>query len=119
MKPEAQQIAIAEGCGWKMDANGWINPKGQRSEYNEVLDVSYRAVPVPPPDYLKDLNAMHEAEKTLTQEQQSTYYREALKVVTGSGMFSIMHQNTRAIVSATAEQRAEAFLRAIGKWVDE
>lgn len=108
MKPEAQQIAIAEECGWKMDANGWINPKGQRSEYNEALDVSYRVVPVPPPDYLNDRNAMWDAAEAAGE---ATIKAMRFWLFQICGEMKAHH--------ATAAQEAEAFLRAKGKLVDE
>lgn len=57
-----------------------------------------------------DLNAMHEAEEWLsTQTDLIGEYCEALgKVVDCACTWELIH--------ATAEQRAEAFLRAIGKW---
>ena len=53
-------------------------------------------------DYLNDLNAMHEAEKTLNYDQLDNYYFEMAK-----RMVRPYH--------ATAAQRAEAFLHTIGK----
>jgi hypothetical protein len=55
------------------------------------------------PDYCNDLNAMHEAEKTLTSAQLLDYV--AL-------LFDATYESTLA----TARQRAEAFLRTLGKW---
>ena len=94
MNKEAQRIAIAEACGWKplfisCDLNG--NPfPGQ--------DV--------PPDYLNDLNAMHEAEKVLTIEQQRHYAEELGRSYDGS----FLH------VTASADQRAKALLKALNLW---
>jgi hypothetical protein len=64
---------------------------------------------IPIPNYLNDLNAMHEAEKVLTQAQDYDYRTVTLPKVCkdGSGMIAL---------TATAAQRAEAFLRTIGKW---
>ena len=64
----------------------------------------------PVPDYLNDLNAMHEAEKVLTVQQR------------GEMTLNIMHSNCDGYwpqLHATAQQRAEAFLRTIGKWSDQ
>jgi hypothetical protein len=58
------------------------------------------------PNYCNDLNAMHEVEGTLSDAVFERYYL-ALYDSTGS---------TRWPVSATARQRAEAFLRTLGKW---
>jgi hypothetical protein len=58
------------------------------------------------PDWCNDLNAMHEAEKMLTQDQREIFYPKQL----GAWV------TPTTIVYATARQRAEAFLRALGKW---
>jgi len=61
------------------------------------------------PDYCNDLNAMHEAEKMLTDEQCvfiRVHLRERLET----------HAASRYTWHATARQRAEAFLRTLGKW---
>jgi hypothetical protein len=101
MKPEQQRIAIAEACGWKP------NPF--------QMDMRGQVFPQSPPDYLNDLNAMHEAEKVLTEEQRIAYsdctYDIALKAQKEIGKWRW--------ISLTAAQRAEAFLRTIGKWEDD
>ena len=102
MNPEKQRIAIAEACGWKPDKRGlgWLSPHGYYS---------------PEPDYLNDLNAMHEAEKVLTDEQDLEY-SEALEQVVEGRYLTNNSEDMRRLRSATASQRAEAFLRTIGKW---
>jgi hypothetical protein len=109
MKPEKQRIAIAEACGWKMHDHpdclakkeGWVsrgwetwvmNPSGLLVFKHDI------------PNYLNDLNAMHKAENlVLRSAQQRRDYADALDDGNG-GHF------------ATSAQRAEAFLRTIGKW---
>lgn len=96
MTPEAQRIAIAEACGhgdYGTRMNGW------RDE--EIAGL---------PDYLNDLNAMHEAEKALLKiDDFCGYWETYSNVLTAKmGCMDIFH--------ATAAQRAEAFLRTIGKW---
>lgn len=54
-------------------------------------------------DFCSDLNAMHEAEKLMDEEQWQDYVEYI-----GGTWQEAMH--------ATARQRAEAFLRTIGKW---
>ena len=61
------------------------------------------------PDYLTDLNAMHEAEKALGLAYDR-WTRE---------LRAICERDRRCIESAKASQRAEAFLRTIGKWEEE
>jgi len=62
-----------------------------------------------PPDYCRDLNAMHEAEKILftTNNWDACAYEAALQKETTSWAWH-----------STAKQRAEAFLKTIGKWKD-
>ncbi len=88
MNPEKQRIAIAQACGKLCAFSGM-------------------------PDYLNDLNAMHEAGKCLTREQQSRYH-SALITLIGTGP-----DPDQLIVCATAAQRAEAFLKTIRKWEEE
>lgn len=95
MIPEQQRIAIAEACGWHTIAfnRGWV----------KVGDGETQAMI---PDYLNNLNAMHEAENVLTADQWYEYDR-------------LMPLRDPQKMHATAAQRAEAFLRAIGKWVEQ
>lgn len=105
-------IAIAEACGWEKQvcAEIWWNPqKGKYATVNEL------------PSYTIDLNAMHEAEKELKWEQRKQYH-DILADVAG---FSYCEADTQEetelnwncrICHATTSQRAEAFLRTIGKW---
>ncbi len=73
------------------------------------------------PDYLSDLNAMHEAEKRFGDSSHDAHrYLDALMAVV-SREEPDPSTNVAAvffIVNATAAQRAEAFLRCIGKWVE-
>ena len=54
-------------------------------------------------DYCTDLNAMHEAEKTLRGGEWDTYV-------------DLLADTWIEVAHATARQRAEAFLKTIGKW---
>jgi hypothetical protein len=94
MKPEQQRIAIAEACGWKC------------SEYSHELG---QLVAQFIPDYLNDLNAMHQAEEVLFNQFNTigeAYWR------------NLSHVEPHPIY-ATAAQRAEAFLKTVGKWEEE
>lgn len=106
MKTEAQRIAIAEACGWTRrkttlpdNVQNWNDPHGNFSNESQI------------PDYLNDLNAMHEAEKVLTEEQQFEFSDWLRKIAPGMSGPVFWRQ-----VHATAAQRAEAFLRALGKY---
>lgn len=124
MTPEAQRLAIAEACGYKRvqfvrAGNSFLeHPDRPASHYKgERMKRPTGALVFPGPchvpDYLFDLNAMHEAEKVLT-EQQWTDYIEQLKTLLRA------HTNTygsvKKKVHATAAQRAEAFLRTLNLW---
>lgn len=114
MSPEAQRIAIAEACGiddirnsepWALwDNEPRIRLVGDINHYTEEI-----------PYYLNDLNAMHEAERTLLFSERKRF-RGILQVVMvkeiGPGVLAAIEE----CVHATAAQRAEAFLRTIGKW---
>jgi hypothetical protein len=58
------------------------------------------------PDFCEDLNAMHEAEKTLNEDQLCKMARY------------IERNDIRWYFRATARERAEAFLCALDKWED-
>jgi len=109
MTPEQQRIKIAEACGWEM-ASGTMRgqPVGiHPDEIDSATCFDYRMIP----DYLNALNAMHEAEKTLSENDQQKYL----------DILADAPRNDRYLtwadsVFATAAQRAEAFLRATGMW---
>lgn len=107
MTPEAQRIAIAEACGWtkcertRSAMRIWVKDQ-RRFAYLEKL-----------PDYLNDLNAMHEAEKTIDPDEYANYeqqLRNTYPVCMGGGFH---------LLNATASQRACAFLKTLNLWKDE
>lgn len=75
---------------------------------------------VSPPDYLNDLNAMHEAEKVLNWDQQKVFISHLLGLEgrNGDALWTLAWDSAWLCSHATAAQRAEAFLRVIGRWVD-
>ena len=92
--------AIAEACGRERNPDGcWYPDNGLR--------VGTQAIP----DYCTDLNAMHEAENVLTDDQFKwyTYWVEKLMPET----------KYRCYLCATARHRAEAFVRSMGKWATD
>jgi hypothetical protein len=108
MTPEKQRIAIAQACGWTnvkhegitvgiWSDNGWI------------------------PQYLKDLNAMHKAEKVLWDTGKAMEFTNQLVGIVCSARGFRWDKGTSddhlmCLSHATAAERAEAFLRTIGKW---
>lgn len=99
--------AIAEACGWTNihDSGPWHNHKlwGYPPELPGQGGNAYKYIP----DYCNDLNAMHEAEMIFTPESKHWMYYALLDDMCGSSFKAIR---------ATARQRAEAFLRTVGKW---
>ena len=124
MTPEEQRIAIAEACGWTCcGCVEGCTPHGLSPSFS-VHDYSFKevmAMEVPIgdlPDYLNDLNAMHEAEKLLTEDQISNYgsFLKGKDNETVS-LYAPEHREIAKVAMATAAQRAEAFLRTIDKWI--
>ena len=71
------------------------------------------------PDYLNDLNAMHEAEEMLpSQDAQYGFCQWCMKLAAPNRSTGF-RENTWLATHATAAQRAEAFLKTIDKWVED
>jgi len=104
MNPEQQRIAIAEAVGkWH---SGWPH------EYMNQAD-RLRHIP----DYLNDLNAMHEAVSIFDYDQADEFEDHLCDICKRLNDEKENPAPWRfAVVNATASQRAEAFLRTIGKW---
>ena len=118
MSPENQRIAIAKACGWKTFEDSenypspkvWTDPGGRARCWSDI------------PDYLNDLNAMHEAEKTLTPDQQDGYQNGLGNLVAGQPFETYNHWSNVGcafVCHATAPQRAEAFLKTLGLWTED
>lgn len=104
MTQEQQRIKIAEACGWKrhplqMNKNFWIHfPSEKQARDDSDL-----------PDYLNDLNAMHDVEiDYIIPNGLWDDYVTHLK--------NLMKDGKRFWGQATAGQRAEAFLRTLNLW---
>ena len=101
MTDQEINVAIAEACGWvkhREIEDGhwiWVHPITKLICGQPLI-----------PNYATDLNAMHEAEEILFGIQCENYAR----LLTGVGLLFY------PAAHATARQRAEAFLRTIGKW---
>jgi hypothetical protein len=103
MTPDQQRTALALACTERLrqvhgrwqyfDGTYWFNCKQN--------------------DPLNDLNAMHEAEKVLAPEQVETYWLELWLVVKPQDSVVINSKAIKYLASATASQRAEAFLRTL------
>lgn len=117
------RIKIAEACGWYQSSVYRLGENGKRIYY--WRRVEHRGSSDPRkrerlylPNYPNDLNAMAEAEARLTEKERLRYLVKLVSVV-GRGRDSNIAGNINAAVFATAAQRAEAFLRTLGKWTDD
>lgn len=104
MTEKEQRIAIATACGytsWVKDGKPTRLFSREAERKKHWLDLTEL------PDYLNDLNAMHEAEKVLDTlaENGSSRYRDIL-----CGMLGWWWGH------ASAAQRAEAFLKTLDLW---
>ena len=114
MNEEAQRRAIAEACGWDFDpleAQEW----GSRGTWCKSPDNDELWFHCHVPDYLHDLNAMHDAWSALTMPQKANF-AVGLNKLTGleNNICGWIH-----LIGATAPQRAEAFLRTLGLWAED
>lgn len=109
MTNEQINIAIAEACGWYEEDN--------ESEICWTLDeLTYCLHEDELPDYCNDLNAMHEAEETLDLQKAGVFAEQLRVTVYRTTRLPHVDSGSFAHVHATASQRAEAFLKTIGKW---
>lgn len=108
MTDEQINIKIAKLCGWteiepctccKWQSRGF-RPEG--SQHKKHL-----------PNYTADLNACHEFEKAMTDEDHACFRKQLGEVVGDVPYFC------RKFTSATARQRCEAFLRVHGQWEEQ
>lgn len=111
MSPEAQRIAIAELCGWYIITDDEDEVAGAVWSLRAPSDTTHYPWHrygadcwLDGPDYLNDLNAMHEAEKTLSSGQRQAYALHLARLC------------DRSTWHAIAAQRAEAFLRTLDLW---
>lgn len=120
MTPAEINRAIAEHLGWVRtrigiqaqndpEPRGWRSPKG--AEWLRC------------PNYHGSLDAMAEAEKALDMSEQGAY-GERLRILSGNvgergGHFTPNGFGCFALAHLTAPQRAEAFLRTVGKWKEQ
>jgi hypothetical protein len=85
----------------------WTPPRDSKqfAENWGKLELDY------PPDYCNNLNAMHEAEELLSNEQLQTYFDVLRPVVE-----STAKPGRGYVFTAKASQRAKAFVITIEKW---
>jgi hypothetical protein len=101
MNPKIQRIALGF-------IGGWTHPNGSKSE--QWLDPATGFRHMHLPDYLNDLNAIHELEKTLSPVLAEDY---AFRLKTQD----LIHDLCFFVIAhTTAPQRCEAILKTFDKW---
>lgn len=129
-------VAIAEAIGWRNvswyeDTSGpgfWhgIPPISEEQAFKLTEDQlnELKRYGSKLPNYCGDLNAMHEAERIFDSDiidKQSLYY-DRLSLAVGWTSPAIWLPaypwTTWGCLRATAQKRAEAFLRTLRKWVE-
>jgi hypothetical protein len=96
MSDDEINAAIAESLGWSLAGTSIRAGRPPGADYvgSEFI-----------PNYCNDLNAMHEAEEFLSGNSWIGYVNTLADI-----------EGTLFGIRATARQRAEAFLRTLGKW---
>ena len=117
MTATEQRIVIAKWLGWRELGEPIISHDNGEviqwwSKYGEEDTTRL-------PDFLNDLNAVHAAEKVL--QDKCKYWPDYVDELSKIFPFSSPNEcgiNWSQMCHATAAQRAEALLRAIGRWKD-
>jgi hypothetical protein len=106
MTDEQINQRIAEACGWEDITESVAPGEFRRRATGMLRDKHGNRTPLKQiPNYCADLNAMHEAEEFLSGNLWIGYVNDLANIE--GNLFGIR---------ATARQRAEAFLRTLGKW---
>ena len=111
-----QRIAIAKACGWYVMWDDEYGPLRGRKDATENVHLV--------PDYLNDLNAMHEAFNLAIKPHSALACKigEILQDVLGWHCIGVVPDYRRDLISlsllanATTSQRAEALLKTLGLW---
>jgi hypothetical protein len=124
MTNEEINRAVAESVGWRFVSVGcdgltdvaWLPPGALESI------TAFDACGSHPPDYCNDVNAMHEVVCKLPDGEPWDCFLRELQIVTQTWDHIDAEGDEVAwfweLATATARQRAEAYLRTIGKWRD-
>ena len=116
MTQEQQRIAIAEACGWDCDpreAHEWRS-RGQWVKHPHSGNLVSLIMTLP--DYLNDLNAIHEAEAAkiaLDGLYQAQFCHHLFRVLNADNRNPDGGICEFDKINATAAQRAEAFLKTL------
>jgi hypothetical protein len=121
MTQDEKRIKLAEAAGWKgivashmIGYAPWrLMPYEKCVQKTPIDDLA--GIPLDPlPDYFNDLNAVHELEKMLTDEQWLEYREELRTIVIGK--IRLVSQWCKADLHTTAAQRCEALGQTLNLW---
>ncbi len=136
LSQEEKRVKIAEACGWTK-CRLTIKGAGGGTRWPTAHGIPPgRGYEAPCPDYFNDLNAMHKAEtKVLSVDRKDEYGRPVysfklqsnffLNLLVSTGhcedydeafSFPISRVHGERVVSATADERAEAFGQTLNLW---
>ena len=124
MNNDSIKIAIAESTGWewmRVDESPWFSwfLNGERKtialeEYQKNVSLGKL------PDFCGDLNVMAQTCQTVSETGHYKFLGHLYSImrgeVTDHGDNKFSAFNVAIMVHATARQRAEAYLKTIGKW---
>lgn len=108
--------AIAEYCGWKMfykpaEDKNWHSKHKWGTQPDGKPNFKHNV-----PNYCEDLNAMHEATKGFDIHKTMKFSDELKNIIQDTLCIKSAVDARYLTVNSTAAQRAEAFLKTIGKW---
>lgn len=116
MTDDELRIKVAGLCGWAEDKEAWsLDYHGRFWSRGGIIARESRL-----PDYPNSLDAMHEAEATLTKEQQDQYIDNLLRlvVIPFEAEYGVQLNDTDTtwtILHANAQQRARAFVETFSR----
>lgn len=119
MTDQEINIAIAEACGWSRLKQPIRINRGYQGYGNAFWQNAVGVPYIECPNYCNDLNAMAQAEKTLTRDQWGDYcfwITERIDICQPVDHAAQTPEERFCTLHATARQRAEAFLKTLGKW---
>jgi hypothetical protein len=116
MKPEQQRIKIAEACGYIRNDELDCWEKSNRY-YFSCGDSRLAQLP----DYLNDLNAMHEAKQVLWKNDWGyrCIFNDHLASIIKGRIVNRNEWDAETLLDATSGQQAEASLKTLGLWEEE
>ena len=112
MNKEKQRLSIAKAHGFTQLK---LEQMPNHSDWKGFINEKWKWIP----KYPEDLNAMHQARKVLTKDQELDYAIQLGKLVSSHLPLNRATRIDFNIANATAAQHAEAFLKTLRLWEKE